>query len=165
MKKITYMGKIYPSFKEGCMSLRRVSGSAAQSMCASMDCETHRRNIPCEKVGQNGCPLCSDPKDDRYGRSLLEKAVLSSLVQNMFYSAPGNRPSVRVGGGGVGYETSGGLIFGWAEDEDGYTFYVSHPDGVFPEGSSLLKSALDEGWEDISQEVQYLPGNLERRRK
>ncbi len=49
----------------------------------------------------------------------------------------------------VDYTTTGGLKFGWdyIKEDSEYIFYIQHPSGKFPKGSTLLKAGLDAGWE------------------
>ncbi len=163
---VRFYGKSFSSFHKGVRALSRVSESALQSMCCSIDCKSHRENIPCEDVEDDGCPFLNGEAVDRYGVSLLEQAVTASLLNNVYYAVT-NPPDIRVTPAGIGYVTSGGLKFGWTRERISscdyrYAFYVGHPDGEFPEESTLRESALEEGWEDCSDMVPYFLGAEEQ---
>ena len=64
---------------------------------------------------------------------------------------------IEVGAGRIDYKTRGGLRFGWKctpyENDNGcwreyWKFYISHPAGEFPEGSTLKAAFLEKGWSE-----------------
>ena len=62
----------------------------------------------------------------------------------------------------VTYVTTSGLSFGWRAtfrgivgsgnaDHIGWDFWIKHPEGTAPKGSTLAKSALAAGWREVEE--------------
>ena len=62
----------------------------------------------------------------------------------------------------VAYTTTSGLSFGWRAtfrgivgsgnaDHVGWQFWIKHPEGTAPKGSTLAQSALAAGWQEVEE--------------
>lgn len=71
-------------------------------------------------------------------------------------------PSLEATAYAVTYVTTSGLSFGWrakfdglvgsaSADHVGWDFWVKHPEGTAPKGSTLAKSALEAGWQEVKE--------------
>ena len=71
-------------------------------------------------------------------------------------------PSLEATAYEVTYTTTSGLSFGWRAafrgivgspnaDHIGWDFWIKHPEGVAPKGSTLAKSALEAGWQEVKE--------------
>jgi len=92
----------------------------------------------------------------------FEGKVVANLAKNVALDRQtGNgygwgQCEIHIDAGKVDYETRGGLRFGWKctprEDNGGWdeqwTFYIFHPQGEFPEGSTLKAAFLEKGWSE-----------------
>ena len=99
--------------------------------------------------------------------SVLEHEIITSLASNLPHRPTGNgvdwSGNFSVSAHHCAYCTTSGLRFGWTVDSDDYQssreqegwegsssntwmFFVIHPDGTFPENSSLADSLVAEGF-------------------
>ena len=71
-------------------------------------------------------------------------------------------PSLEATAYAVTYVTTSGLSFGWrakfngivgsaSADHVGWDFWIKHPEGIAPKGSTLAKSALEAGWQEVKE--------------
>ena len=71
-------------------------------------------------------------------------------------------PSLEATTYAVTYVTTSGLSFGWRAkfrglvgsanaDHVGWDFWIKHPEGIAPKGSTLAKSALEAGWQEVKE--------------
>ncbi|RMD60892.1 hypothetical protein D6833_08980 [Candidatus Parcubacteria bacterium] len=103
-----------------------------------------------------------------------EAAAVARLATNAALDRPtGNgvgwgRCRIEISPFGVVYTTSGGLMFGWQVDSRDFqyrrevageedcgtncwTFFVQHPAGKAPAGSTLRQAAICRGWREVSR--------------
>ena len=137
-KQVEYAYQDFATFSQGLKELVAISSSVRQCL----EIETP------EQAGE-----------------LDEGQIVARLACNVVFDRPtGNGVdwglcNVRVSAYGCRYSTRGGLEFGWIREPDWtygfrferrekpYRFFLSHPTGTFPEGSTLKASALEVGWE------------------
>ena len=71
-------------------------------------------------------------------------------------------PSLEATTYAVTYTTTSGLSFGWRAtfrgivgsanaDHTGWDFWIKHPEGTAPAGSTLAESALSKGWQEVEE--------------
>lgn len=116
--------------------------------------------------------LTADGKDPRESDN-PEAVAVATLATNVAFDRPtGNgvgwdECEISIRAGEIDYVTTGGLRFGWAVHSSDYqncrerekdvlsipakgtncwTFYIQHPLGGFPKGSTLFKSCQLHGW-------------------
>ena len=118
--------KVFESFDHGIESLFRVSWSVKAAVMHNMD-------------------MLPDGDADFL---LNERLVVANLCQNAFDAVmtPHGACGVRVDIGELVYFTSSNLGFGWKRIDDGVLFWISHPAESFDPDSTLLASAIEEGW-------------------
>lgn len=93
--------------------------------------------------------------------------ALANLAVNTLHMRTGNGvgwdlPSLETTAYAVTYVTTSGLSFGWRAkfkglvgsanaDHIGWDFWIKHPEGTAPKGSTLAKSALEAGWQEVKE--------------
>ena len=93
--------------------------------------------------------------------------ALATLATNTLHMRTGNGvgwdlPSLEATAYAVTYVTTSGLTFGWRAtfrgivgsgnaDHTGWNFWIKHPAGVAPANSTLAKSALEAGWQEVEE--------------
>lgn len=153
------MAKEFSQFRLGLAELMKVSFSAEQALIADAPHDPRKAENP-------------------------EAAAVAVLATNVVFDRPtGNgvgwdQCEIKIRAGEVEYITSGGLRFGWmvfpgdfqshrekeenvppspAEGTNRWVFYAQHPSGEFYEGSSLLESCREHGWEERTLERIWRP--------
>lgn len=98
--------------------------------------------------------------------------ALANLAVNTIHARTGNGvgwelPALDASAYAVTYTTTSGLSFGWRAkfngligaantDHVGWDFWIKHPAGAAPAGSTLAKSALAAGWQEVKElEMQF----------
>lgn len=93
--------------------------------------------------------------------------ALANLAVNTMHMRTGNGvgwelPSLDATAYAVTYTTTSGLSFGWRAtfsgivgsanaDHTGWDFWIKHPAGTAPAGSTLAKSATSAGWREVKE--------------
>ena len=104
---------------------------------------------------------------DATGDAVSVADALATLAVNTMHMRTGNGvgwdlPSLEATTYAVTYVTTSGLSFGWrakfdglvgsaSADHVGWDFWIKHPEGVTPEGSTLAASALSKGWQEVEE--------------
>ena len=129
--------KEFPSITEGIQELKRLSYSVAQAM-----------------------------GDEDGQRVQTPQEVITALANNVLFPQTGNGlgwdlPRLVATCERVEYTTTGGLTFGWIANFNslypsssclaGWFFFIRHPQGKAPKGSTLRASALNLNWDEINE--------------
>lgn len=93
--------------------------------------------------------------------------ALATLAVNTMHMRTGNGvgwdlPALEATAYAVTYTTTSGLSFGWRAtfrgivgsanaDHVGWDFWIKHPAVEVPAGSTLAKSALEAGWQEVKE--------------
>lgn len=97
----------------------------------------------------------------------LATLALNTLGMRTSNGVGWDLPSLEATTYAVTYTTTSGLSFGWRAkfngligaantDHVGWDFWIKHPAGAAPAGSTLAKSALAAGWQEVKElEMQF----------
>jgi len=91
------------------------------------------------------------PPSDPIGMTEFEATLvlLDNVRSDLAYGDQGATCEINIHQTGVEYATRNGLLFGWCHyDICAWRFFLGHPSGSFPEGSTLRESALAAGFKD-----------------
>lgn len=104
---------------------------------------------------------------DATGDAKTVADALANLAVNTLHMRTGNGvgwdlPALEATAYAVAYTTTSGLSFGWRAkfrglvgsanaDHIGWDFWIKHPAVEVPAGSTLAKSALEAGWQEVEE--------------
>lgn len=134
--------KIFASFSEGLAGLMEISRSAGDAL-------THQGSDPLSAQVEEDLARCFG--QERAADVAAISAAVAALAANAAFDRQYlSKCRLEVRMGDVRYVTTSGLQFGW-EVDDGWKFFIRHPDGedARPE-STLRAAALEAGWEELS---------------
>jgi hypothetical protein len=135
------------AFKKGIEALKKASEKAAQVIEKA------------EKEWNKKVALLIDARfNDELGLGVAMQ------LEALYGWCTGDKVSCMATPGKIKYTTDSGLSFGWNrwESNPGYSFFIVHPTGRFPEGSTLLDTLMKQGWTISQTQLPPLPEQNEK---